>query len=63
MDTGLLRFTADVLAILVVIDRIVTTAKNWRGSPELKSIDNMVSIFMTHISKLDETLRILAGKL
>lgn len=59
----IITFTGQVVALGVIIEKIVSALKNWRGSPEIQTVQLAISTFAEEMKNLNQTIRKLGDKL
>ena len=51
-----LLLSANLLGIIVIIEKLMGNVRNWDGSPELKTINMAMSTLDTELKRLNETV-------
>ncbi len=59
----IIALTGHVVAIGVIIEKIFSAAKNWRGSPEIRTVQQAITTFGEEMRNLNTTIRKLGDKL
>lgn len=59
----LIIFTGNVLGIAVLVEKVISSVKNWNGSPEIKVVKDAVSAFRDEMESLNTTIRMLTERL
>ena len=61
--TGAVSLLSNVVALLVIIEKVLSLFRNWNGNPDVRVVQQIVQLLDGHLVRIDGSLQSLISKL